>query len=148
MNIAPQVLVKFVRNGAIMPRFMSEGSAGADLSACIEDNVCLKPGDFEMIPTGLALSIPDGFEGEIRPRSGLAARYGVTLLNSPGTIDSDYRGEINVILINHGKKDFSINNGDRIAQLLIKPVNRLKYIQVEELPDTDRGNAGFGSTGI
>jgi len=139
--------VKLLHKSAMVPKFMSEGAAGADLFACVDSPVEITPGDFMMIPTGIAIAIPIGFEGEVRPRSGLAKRLGITVLNAPGTIDSDYRGEVCVILINHGKKTFIIENGNRIAQLLIKPVASVQFITSKNLSETDR-NGGFGSTGI
>ena len=148
MNVAPTVKVKLLRDHAILPRFMSEGSAGADLFACTEGKIEIASGDFATIPTGIAIAIPSGFEGEVRPRSGLAARFGVTVLNAPGTIDSDYRGEVRVILINHGKDSFTVANGDRIAQILIKPVSAARYVESGELPKTKRDTGGFGSTGV
>jgi dUTP pyrophosphatase len=147
MIIAPKVKVKLLRESAVVPKFMSEGSAGADLFACVDSPVEIAPGDFATIPFGIAIAIPNGFEGEVRPRSGLAKRLGVTVLNAPGTIDSDYRGEVCVILINHGKKTFTVESGNRIAQLLIKPVAGARFIESENLSETDR-NGGFGSTGI
>jgi len=126
---------------------MTEGAAGAALRAAIGAPVSIKPLQRAVIPTGLALSMPPGFEGQVRPRSGLAARNGVTMLNTPGTIDSDYRGEVKVILINLGDEDFVLNRGDRVAQLVIAPASRAEFELAEELEDTRRGPGGFGHTG-
>lgn len=145
-----KVRVKVLPHGepGWFPQYMTEGAAGADLRAAIEEPVTIKPLHRAMIPTGLAISIPSGFEGQVRPRSGLAARNGVTMLNSPGTIDSDYRGEVKVILINLGGEDFVLNRGDRVAQLIIAPATRAEFERAEELEDTGRGPGGFGHTGI
>jgi len=130
-----------------LPSYKTSGAVGLDLRACIEESIVLKPFDIVLIPTGFAIEIPEGCEGQIRPRSGLSLK-GITVLNSPGTIDQDYRGEIKVILINLGKEDFIIHRGDRIAQLVICPIQKVELIEVEELSETDRGGNGFGSTGI
>lgn len=135
-------------NGAVLPVYKTEGSAGADICACLSSPVSIKPGDFSAIPTGLFFEIPCGYEVQIRPRSGLAIKYGITCLNTPGTIDSDYRGEIKIILINHGKKEFLINQGDRIAQMIIAPVVQAVFEVTDDLSVTKRSNGGFGSTGI
>jgi dUTP pyrophosphatase len=126
---------------------MSEGAAGSDLTACLDAPVVLEPGDRLAVPTGLAMALPLGFEGQVRPRSGLAAKHGVTVLNAPGTIDADYRGEVKVLLINLGKEPFEIRSGERIAQLVVAPVVRAELRVVESLDDTARGDRGFGSTG-
>jgi len=118
-----------------------------DLRAAVAEPVTLSPGDFTLVPTGLRVAIPAGYEGQVRPRSGLAARHGVTLLNSPGTIDADYRGEVCVVLINHGREPFTVQRGDRIAQLLITPVAHAQVVIVEKLDETARGEGGFGHTG-
>ncbi|MCG0275045.1 MAG: dUTP diphosphatase [Thermosediminibacteraceae bacterium] len=131
-----------------LPKYMTSLAAGMDLYANIEKDLILPPGKYEIIPTGIQVEIPPGFEGQIRPRSGLAAKYGVTLLNSPGTIDADYRGEIKIILINHGTRNFTVKRGDRIAQLVIAPVIRAELVEVEFLEETTRGSGGFGHTGI
>jgi dUTP pyrophosphatase len=128
------------------PLYASCGAAGADLKAFISEPVRIRPGEHTQIPTGVRIAIPEGFEGQVRPRSGLAARFGVTVLNSPGTVDSDYRGEIRVILINHGPDPFDLNPGDRIAQLVISRVTRATFI-LDSLSKTQRGDGGFGSTG-
>lgn len=127
---------------------MTRGSSGMDLFASLEETVTLQPGERRMIPTGISLALPEGFEGQIRPRSGLAFQKGITVLNSPGTIDSDYRGEIKVLLINLGEAPYTIKNGDRIAQMVISPISRAILIEVEELPSTQRQEGGFGHTGI
>lgn len=127
---------------------MSAGSAGLDLSASIEEPLSLLPGARAAVPTGFAFAIPLGFEGQVRPRSGLARRHGITLVNAPGTIDSDYRGEVSVLLINLGAERVQINSGDRIAQLVIAPIALPELIEVKELGSTSRGEGGFGSTGL
>jgi len=135
-------------DGAVLPVYKTNGAAGADICALLKESVTIPAGKSAMIPTGLFFAIPEGYEVQIRPRSGLAAKNGVTVLNTPGTIDSDYRGEINVILINLGQKDFTVNNGDRIAQMLVAPVIQAKFEVVQELDETERGAGGFGSTGV
>jgi dUTP pyrophosphatase len=134
--------------GKKAPAYQSEGAAGADLRAELGRDVVLLPGERVLVPTGLHLEIPPGLEGQVRPRSGLAARHGVTVLNSPGTIDSDYRGEVQVILVNQGKDPFVIHNGDRIAQIVFCAVERVAFQAAEGVGDTERGDGGFGSTGI
>ena len=129
------------------PHYGSELAAGADLRADIEEPVVMAPGSYVMIPTGLRMAIPAGFEGQVRPRSGLAAKHGVTVLNTPGTIDADYRGDVKVILINLGKEDVTIRRGERIAQLIIAPVLRAEFEWTGDLEETGRGAGGFGSTG-
>jgi len=136
------------KEGAQLPAYETIAAAGMDLVAFIDKDIVLKPGERALIPTGILVGIPEGFEAEIRPRSGLALKYGVTILNAPGTIDSDYRGEIKVILINLGNMDFTVRNGDRIAQMVFKNVVRVSWEVVEELPETKRNKGGFGSTGI
>ncbi len=136
------------KQGAQLPAYETAASAGMDLVAFLNKSVTLKPLERALIPTGIHIGIPDGFEAEIRPRSGLALRHGVTVLNTPGTIDSDYRGEVRVILINLGNEDFTVNNGDRIAQMVFKNIARGSWEVVENLPETDRGEGGFGSTGV
>jgi dUTP pyrophosphatase len=131
-----------------LPSYASEGSSGLDLRASIKESVVLKPGEIKLIPTGIALSIPQGYEAQIRPRSGLAFHHGIGMVNSPGTIDSDYRGEIAIILINWGTKPFTILRGDRIAQMVISEVQRADFIVVDDLDKTDRGRGGFGHSGI
>jgi len=130
-----------------LPAYATADAAGADLLAAVDDPVTLPPGTYQIIPTGIAIALPSSFEAQVRPRSGLAAKHGVTVLNSPGTIDADYRGEVGVILINHGSDDFVIERGMRIAQLVIAPVNIARWQAVLSLNDTERGSGGFGSTG-
>ena len=131
-----------------LPEYFSAGAAGMDLGASIASAEILAPGEFRLIPCGFAMAIPPGFEAQVRPRSGLASKHGVTVLNAPGTIDSDYRGEVKVLLINHGKAPFSVLPGMRIAQLVMAPVTRVTWDPTDTLPDTDRGNGGFGHTGL
>ncbi len=131
-----------------LPKYQTKGSAGLDLQANISQPMVIKAGEIVLVPTGLAIALQEGYEAQVRPRSGLALKNGITVLNSPGTIDSDYRGEISVILINHSKQDFIITNGLRIAQLVIAQYAVAKIIEVEELGTTNRGEGGFGSTGF
>ncbi len=133
--------------GAVIPEYKTAGAAGADVCALVDSPVVLNPGDRALVGTGLFFAIPDGYEIQVRPRSGLAAKNGVTVLNSPGTIDSDYRGELKVILVNLGKEKFTVNSGDRIAQIVAAPVARAQFDRVESLDQTERGSGGFGSTG-
>ena len=137
-----------VADGAILPEYKTDGASGCDVHAFVKEPVELLPGDIKLIPTGLACAIPEGFEIQVRPRSGLAAKNGITCLNTPGTIDSDYRGEIKVILINLGKEAFIVKNGDRIAQFVVAPVVRGIFKTVKSLDETLRGSGGFGSTGV
>lgn len=136
------------KENAVIPEYKTISAAGADLSALLENPVTLEPGKSAVIPTGLFFEIPEGYEIQIRPRSGLAAKNGVTVLNTPGTIDSDYRGEIKIILINLGEKNFTINSGDRIAQTVVAPVTQANFTIAENLSQTERGAGGFGSTGV
>tara|TARA_B100001564_G_scaffold68774_1_gene54402 strand:- start:268 stop:738 length:471 start_codon:yes stop_codon:yes gene_type:complete len=144
--------VKILDNGfgLPLPKYETEGAAGLDLFAATKEDtkIIIPPRKAEMIPSGIAISVPSGYEAQIRPRSGLAAKNGITVLNSPGTIDSDYRGEILVMLINHSNKDFEILRGMRIAQMVISKIEQFNLIPVDELDTTDRGKDGFGSTGI
>jgi dUTP pyrophosphatase len=135
--------------GLEVPRHMSAGAAGVDLPAALAsgEELTLGPGKTAMVPTGLAIALPDGYEAQIRPRSGLAARHGVTVLNSPGTVDADYRGEVKVLLINHGEAPFTIRRGERIAQMVVAPVSTVVFEERETLDDTARGDRGHGSTG-
>ena len=133
--------------GLELPRYQTEDAAGLDLRAAVAGDLHLAPGAYDLVPTGLSLAIPRGYEGQVRPRSGLAARHGVTVLNSPGTIDADYRGEVKVILINHGSEPFTVERGDRIAQLVLAQVAQLPLETVESLDATERGVGGFGHTG-
>ncbi len=130
------------------PVYGSSLASGADIKACIDEEIVIEPGETSLIPTGIRLQIPEGYEGQVRPRSGLALKYGVTVLNTPGTIDSDYRGEIKIILINHGKKPYTVRKNDRIAQLIFSPIIQAEFIQKKKLSTSDRGRNGFGSTGI
>lgn len=145
------VEVRFVRlahgRGLPAPRRHSTGAAGLDLSAAVDSELTLAPGARALVPTGLRLALPGGYEGQVRPRSGLAARHGVTVLNAPGTIDSDFRGEIQVLLVNHGQEPFTLRRGDRIAQLVVAPVAAVELRQEERLDATERGADGYGSTG-
>lgn len=129
------------------PRLMTPGSAGMDLSAAIPQDTVIPPGQIRLIPVGFAFAIPQGYEGQVRPRSGFASKFGISLINSPGTIDSDYRGEVMVPLINHGLAPFTVERGMRIAQLVICPVPAIELLEVDTLPDTARGTGGFGHTG-
>ncbi|MDI9454535.1 MAG: dUTP diphosphatase [Spirochaetota bacterium] len=144
--IAVKVLA--LKAGASLPAYQTAGSAGADLKALLDEPVVIEPGNRALIPTGIALELPVGYEAQIRPRSGLAAKAGLTVLNAPGTIDSDYRGEVTVILINHGSEAAIVRNGDRIAQLVIAPVVQASFSPVDALDSTERGSGGFGSTGV
>lgn len=143
------IKIRAVAGGRIdaLPSYESDHASGMDLRAVVESPVVLKPRQRILVPTGIAVSIPVGYEAQVRPRSGLAIKCGVTALNAPGTIDADYRGEIKVVLINHGDEDFVIHGGDRIAQMVIQPVVRCRWEEVESLDDTPRGDGGFGHTG-
>ena len=142
-----KIIVPVTGNKEMSPHYGSELAAGADLRADIDEPVVMAPGSNVMIPTGLRMAIPAGYEGQVRPRSGLAARHGVTVLNTPGTIDADYRGDVKVILINLGKDEVVIRRGERIAQLIIAPVLRADFRWTDDLEETGRGEGGFGSTG-
>jgi len=143
----PRVEFQKLRPDAAIPRYMTSGAAGLDLTAAIDESIEIPPGQRRMVGTGLAVAIPHGFEGSVRPRSGLARDHGITLANAPGTIDSDYRGELRVIAVNHGDAPFVVRPGERIAQLVIAPVARAEVVEVAELSPTERGAGGFGSTG-
>ena len=130
------------------PCYMTEKSSGMDLYAAVNEEIFLNPGERRLIPTGIAVSVPEGYEAQVRPRSGLALKDGITLVNTPGTIDADYRGEIGVLLINHGEKPFQVKRGDRIAQMVIVPVAKAELEWVEDLDETPRSGGGFGHTGI
>ena len=147
---SPVVRFKVLRSGAAVPGYQSEHAAGMDLASCPEDGraVTIPPGEIRLIPTGLAMALEPGFEGQVRPRSGLACKWGVTVPNAPGTIDADYRGEVKVGLINLGKSAFIVEPGMRIAQLVIAPVARVRVVACDELDETERGVGGFGSTGV
>jgi dUTP pyrophosphatase len=131
-----------------LPSYQSNGSSGLDLRAAVDDDLVLQPGEIGFIPTGLAVSIPEGYEVQVRPRSGLALKHGLGLVNSPGTIDSDYRGEIGIIAINWGKKPVTIKRGDRIAQMIVSKISRVIIEESKGLDDTERGKGGFGHTGV
>lgn len=135
-------------NDLPLPEYESTQAAGMDIRASVTEAVILKPGERALIPTGFKMALPPGYEAQIRPRSGLAYRQGVTMLNTPGTIDSDYRGEVKVLAINHGDEPFRVEHGDRIAQMVIAPVLQAQTEQVDALPETGRGDGGFGSTGV
>ena len=130
-----------------LPAYKTEGSAGMDICAAINEKIIVKPNSLDLIPTNISVEIPEGFEIQVRPRSGLAAKHSIGLLNSPGTIDSDYRGEIKIILMNFGKEDFEINPGDRIAQLVLAKTYKADFVESKKLKLTDRGDGGFGHTG-
>ncbi|MDR0497107.1 MAG: dUTP diphosphatase [Treponema sp.] len=140
--------VKKVKDSLPLPEYSSSGAAGMDLRAFIETDISIPPMGRARIPTGLFIEVPEGYEAQVRPRSGLAYNNGVTVLNSPGTIDSDYRGEVGVILINLGNESFTVKNGERIAQMVISPVVRLPVSEAEHLSETERGSGGYGSTGV
>ena len=142
-----KVLIKKLSHKAQIPIYKTEGSSGMDLMALTEDKIVIKPSKSALVPTGLSVAIPNDTEIQIRPRSGLAAKSSISVLNTPGTIDSDYRGELKVILFNHGDKEFIINNGDRIAQMVLVPILKVQFEEVQDLPETIRGSGGFGSTG-
>lgn len=135
--------------GLALPAYQSAHAAGLDLLAAVAEDapLVLAPGQHALVPTGLAIALPDGFEAQVRPRSGLASRHGVTVLNAPGTVDADYRGEIAVVLINHGTEPFTVRRGERIAQMVIASVARAEFVATISLPESDRGSGGFGSTG-
>ena len=151
MNGSIQVSIRQLPHGEglPLPSYQSAHAAGLDLLAAVAENapLILAPGKHTLVPTGLAIALPEGFEAQVRPRSGLAAKHGVTVLNSPGTIDADYRGEIQVILINHGAEPFTIKRGERLAQMVIAAVVQVRLVAVATLSETDRGGGGFGSTG-
>ena len=142
-----KVLIKKLNSKVQLPKYKTDGSSGMDLMAFIENSINIKPQRSALIPTGISIAIPEDTEVQIRPRSGLAAKSSISVLNTPGTIDSDYRGEIKIILFNHGKEEFVINNNDRIAQMILMPVIKAEFEEVEDLPNTLRGSGGFGSTG-
>ena len=142
-----KILIKKTSKEVITPKYKTDGSSGVDLSAFLDKRVVIKPNNSELIPTGLQVAIPEELEIQIRPRSGMAAKESIGVLNSPGTIDSDYRGELKIILFNHSNKDFKINNGDRIAQMVLVPILKMEFEEVDSLPNTVRGQGGFGSTG-
>ena len=143
-----EILIKRLSRDVSLPRYETDGSSGLDLAAFIDKDIVIKPSASKIIPTGLAVAIPKNFEIQIRPRSGLAAKNKITVLNTPGTIDADYRGELKVILINLGDKSFVVEKGLRIAQMVLCPIVKAKLIEVDALEDTNRGSGGFGSTGV
>ena len=142
-----KVLVKKLSTKVQLPSYKTKGSSGMDLNAFIANPIKILPNTSALIPTGLSIAIPEELEIQIRPRSGLAAKSNISVLNTPGTIDSDYRGELKVILFNHGNKDFTVQNNDRIAQMILTPILKIDFEEVDELPNTIRGAGGFGSTG-
>ena len=142
-----KVLVKKLKPSVKLPSYKTDGASGMDLMAYIDKSIELKPGESFIVPTGLAVAFPKEYEIQIRPRSGLAAKNNISVLNTPGTIDSDYRGEIKVILFNHGNKNFKIDNNDRVAQMILTPVIKMDLEETNELPESIRGAGGFGSTG-
>ena len=147
MSVTVKIKILEEKLGSKVPEYATAQSAGVDVRAAIDGDVVLKSGEVKIIPTGIAFAIPAGYEAQVRPRSGLAAKHGVTVLNTPGTIDSDYRGEVKVILINHSKEDFTITNGMRIAQVIFTRHEQACFEFTENLDDTERGSGGFGSTG-
>lgn len=147
VDVCPQIFF-LLKEGASLPTYKTVGSAGADLRAYLDEPVTLEPMARKLIPTGLFVELPDGFELQVRPRSGLALQYGITVLNAPGTVDSDYRGELCVLLINLGTEPFTVRHGDRIAQAVIAPVVPVRFIPTDALSKTERGTNGYGSTGI
>ena len=142
-----KILIKKLNSKVKLPRYKTDGSSGVDLMAFLDKPISILPQKSELIPTGLSIAIPDNTELQIRPRSGLAVKNNISVLNTPGTIDSDYRGELKVILYNHGNKEFIVNNEDRIAQMVLMPIIKANFEEVENLPKTIRGEGGFGSTG-
>ncbi|MBI1921087.1 MAG: dUTP diphosphatase [Geobacter sp.] len=143
------VKIKRIRPSGLnpLPRYMTTHAAGMDLLADLVDDLVIAPGERVLVPTGIAIALPDGYEAQIRPRSGLALKHGISLVNTPGTIDPDYRGEIGVIVINHGSEPFVVKNGERIAQMVVAPFVRAEWEEADELDDTHRGDGGFGHTG-
>ena len=144
-----KVQIKILPHGQDLPlpRYMSEHAAGMDLYAAVNPEVVIPPGEWKLVPTGISIALPEGYEAQVRPRSGLALKQGVSILNTPGTVDADYRGEVGVILMNHSKENLVIRRGDRIAQMIINQIERIAFEEVEELPGSERGAGGFGSTG-
>lgn len=130
-----------------LPAYQTDGAAGMDLAAAVDAPVTILPGDRRLVPCGMFIALPEGYEAQVRPRSGLALKHGVTMVNTPGTVDADYRGELQVIVINHGREAFTVTRGMRIAQLVVAPVTRAEVVEVESLPDSRRGARGFGHTG-
>ncbi len=147
LKLMVKVLIKRLDKAVKLPEYKSDGASGIDLMAFVKDSIKVKPQTSTLIPTGISLAFSNNYEIQIRPRSGLALRNNISVLNTPGTVDSDYRGEIKVIIYNHGNEDFIINNGDRIAQMVLSPVIKINFEETNNLPDTVRGQGGFGSTG-
>ena len=131
-----------------LPCYMSDHAAGMDLFAAVNSEIIIPPGQWRLVPTGISIALPEGYEAQVRPRSGLALKQGISILNTPGTVDADYRGEVGVILMNHSKEKLVIKRGDRIAQMIINKIERVEIEEVNELPESNRGPAGFGSTGV
>lgn len=142
-----RVSITRLRPGVTLPEYQSEGAAGMDVAAAVDAPLEIAPGCRSLVPCGFAIAVPRGYEAQVRPRSGLAVNHGVTLLNAPGTIDSDYRGEVKVVLVNHATTPFVVAPGMRIAQLVVAPVSKVEWDEVDRLPETDRGSGGFGHTG-
>ncbi|WP_338721709.1 dUTP diphosphatase [Devosia sp. XK-2] len=146
-----KIALKWLAHGAglPLPRQQTSGAAGLDLCAAIEagESLVIAPGDYAMVPTGLSIALPEGYEAQIRPRSGLAAKHGITVLNSPGTVDADYRGEVKILLINHGREPFELRRGERVAQMVVAQFSAVELVEVDELDATERGMGGHGSTG-
>jgi dUTP pyrophosphatase len=134
--------------GLPAPKYMSEHAAGMDLYAAVEQDLTIKPGEWKLVPTGFVMAVPEGYEAQVRPRSGLALKQGVSVLNTPGTVDADYRGEVGVILMNHSKQDLVVKRGDRIAQMIINKIEHVQVEEVAEITETSRGSGGFGHTGV
>lgn len=148
MSVTVRIMREAIARDLPAPEYMTPGAAAADLRAALAAPVTLEPGAYAMVSTGLRLEIPPGFEGQVRPRSGLAARHGITLLNSPGTIDSDFRGVVHVVMVNHGTIPFTVNHGDRVAQLVIAPVTHVRFAEADSLSESARKEGGFGHTGL
>ncbi len=151
MNTTPIIELQRLRpekdNDISIPEYMTSNSAGMDIRIALEDDFVLAPGEISLLPTGFAMALPEGFEAQIRPRSGLAVKHGITIVNSPGTIDADYRGEVKIALINLGKKDYTLRRGDRVAQMIISKVYQAEFKTVDQLSETARSTGGFGHTG-
>ncbi len=134
--------------GIPLPRYMSDHAAGMDLYAAVMEEMKIPPGEWKLVPTGLSIALPEGYEAQVRPRSGLALKQGISVLNTPGTVDADYRGEVGVILMNHSREDLVVKRGDRIAQMIVNQIERIEFDKVAELPSSERGAGGFGHTGV
>lgn len=148
MSSAPTLKIQLLREGlSVMPTYATAGAAGLDLHAALEAPRTLKPGERAAIPTGIAIALPSGYEGQVRARSGLASKFGIALVNAPGTIDEDYRGEVHVLLVNLGQEPYTFQPKDRVAQLVVAPVTKIETLRVENVGETERGTGGFGSTG-